>query len=142
MTGYGEPASECSVAHDNLDFGTVVIGNSTDLTFTIKNTGGDLLTGDVNEACSHYAIISGGGPYSLAADESVTVTVRFEPTAIGTQTCTVETGQVICSDVFLTGYGEPAAVCSVAPDSLDFGTVVIGGYMDTTFTITTRAAVS
>jgi hypothetical protein len=89
----------------------------------------------VSEACSHYEVISGGGPYSLAADESVTVSVRFEPTSSGTQVCSIETGQAICSDVACTGYGEPAPVCSVQPDSLDFGTVVIGGSLDTTFVI-------
>ncbi len=125
----------CSVAPDSLDFGTVVIGNSADLTFTIKNTGGDTLSGDVSEACTHYSVISGGGPYALAADESVTVTVRFEPTASGTQTCTIETGQAICSDVVLTGYGEPAVACSIEPDSLDFNTVYVWDYKDTTFTI-------
>ncbi|UCF05037.1 MAG: choice-of-anchor D domain-containing protein, partial [bacterium] len=105
-TGYGEPAPVCSVAPDTLDFGTVLIGNYVDTTFTITNTGGDTLSGDVSESCPHYDIISGGGPFNLTAGQSVTVTVRFEPTAAGTQTCTIETGQAVCTDVGCTGVGE------------------------------------
>ncbi len=135
-TGYGQPAPVCSVVPDTLDFGTVLIGAYKDTTFTITNTGADTLIGDVSEACGEYSIVSGGGPYNLAADESLTVTVRFEPTAAGTQTCTVETGQEICTDVFCTGWGENPPVCSVVPDTLDFGTVDIGTYADIAFTIT------
>jgi hypothetical protein len=135
-TGAGENPTVCHVDPDSLDFGTVVVGGFTDTTFTITNTGGSVLSGDVSAPCAHYSIVSGGGPYSLAADEFVNVTVRFEPTAADTHTCLVETGQAICSDVFCTGYGEPAPVCSVQPDSLNFGTVSLGDQVDTTFTLT------
>ncbi|UCF05455.1 MAG: agmatine deiminase family protein, partial [bacterium] len=135
-TGQDVGPPECLVQPDTLDFGTVWMGYFQDETFTITNTGGDTLIGDVSEACSHYSIISGGGPYSLTAGQSVTVTVRFEPTSLGTHTCTIETGQAICSDVFCTGDSENPPVCSVQPDNLDFGSVMVGDYKDTTFTIT------
>ena len=53
----------------------------------------------------------------------------------GTQVCSIETGQAICADVACTGWGEPAAVCTVTPDTLDFATVVIGNNSDQTFVI-------
>jgi hypothetical protein len=126
----------CAVVPDSLDFGNVVIGGSSDTTFTITNTGGSLLSGDVSEPCAHYSIVSGGGPYALAAGEFVNVTVRFEPTSTGTHTCLVETGQAICSDVFCTGVGEDAPLCVIEPNAIDFGTVLVWDYRDTTFTIT------
>jgi agmatine/peptidylarginine deiminase len=135
-TGLSTGPAECLVQADTLDFGIVPIGGYKDTTFTITNIGGDTLSGDVSASCAHYSIISGGGPYSLTAGQFVTVTVRYVPPSLGTHTCTVETGQAICSDVFCTGEAQVAPFCLVQPDYLDFGTVVLGSYEDTTFTIT------
>ena len=91
------------------------VGSHEDATFTIENIGAGQLKGTLSEACDHYSIVSGGGAYKLGAGESVTVTVRFEPTSDGTQVGTVETGLATCSNVNLTGVGigllanEPAA---------------------------------
>jgi hypothetical protein len=82
----------------------VTIGEHLDKTFSITNTGGGTLSGSVSETCDHYEITAGGGAYALAADESVVVTVRFEPTAGDTQLCTIETG-TDCSNVSCTGVG-------------------------------------
>jgi hypothetical protein len=124
----------CQITPTSLDFGTVFVGDSKDSTFTIKNTGGDSLTGAVSESCDHYSIVSGGGAYSLAADESLLVTVSFEPDSVGTHNCTVETGGE-CADVSCTGVGENPPECQVTPTSLDFGTVFVGDSKDSTFTI-------
>jgi agmatine deiminase len=100
-TGESEPI--CDVAPGSLDFGTVILGEYLDTTFTITNTGGGTLSGTVTETCDHYQITSGGGPYSLGADESVVVTVRFEPAIGGSLYCTVETG-TDCNDVSCSGF--------------------------------------
>ncbi|UCF06228.1 MAG: hypothetical protein JSV33_04160, partial [bacterium] len=63
----------CAVTPTSIDFGTVTVGSSKDSTFTIKNTGGGTLNGTVSEACADYDLISGGGPYTLAAGESLVV---------------------------------------------------------------------
>jgi subtilisin family serine protease len=135
-TGMGGSPPVCSVDPDTLDFGTVLVGNYEDSTFAITNTGGDTLSGTVEELCAHYSIISGGGSYALAQDETLFVTVRFEPTVSGNHECTVETGAAICSDVFCSGAGDLPAACLVDPDTLDFGTVLVGSNKDSTFTIT------
>jgi hypothetical protein len=135
LTGVGQEPPACVVYPDSVDFGTVTVGISRDTTFFITNTGGGTIAGTVGEACAHYSIVSGGGPYALAAAETLVVTVRFEPTAIGTQGCAIETGDALCSDVICSGIGGPPPECAVAPDSLDFGTVSMGGSSDLTFTV-------
>jgi hypothetical protein len=126
---------ECLIEPDTLDFGTVLTGNYTDLDFIISNTGGDTLSGTVSEACDHYTIISGAGAYALAADESLTVTVRFEPTVSGNHTCSIETGPGLCSDGFCSGDGMDPALCIIDPDTLDFGVVTVEDSLDLAFII-------
>jgi M6 family metalloprotease-like protein len=133
--GSGSAGPACSIYPDTLDFGTVLIGNNNDLNFSISNTGGDTLSGTVSETCDHYEIISGGGAYALAADESLTVTVRFEPTASGNHTCSIGTGSGLCGDVFCTGDGMDPALCVIDPDTLDYGTVTQGDSLDMAFII-------
>jgi hypothetical protein len=135
-TGIGGQAPECLVDPDTLQFGTVLVGGYVDTTFIITNTGGDTLSGDVSHACTDYSIISGAGPYSLAADESLVVTVRFEPTSAGLKECTIETGSGLCTDVYCSGTGEELPVCVVEPDTLDFGTVIVSDSLDLEFFIT------
>ena len=127
----------CSVSPTSLEFGSVHINTQhLDKDFTITNTGGGTLTGDVSESCSHYSIQSGGGGYSLGSGQSRTVTVRFAPTSTGTQTCTVETGTSLCADVSCTGVGVSTPHCEVLPIVLEFGHVQLGNHVDLDFTIT------
>jgi hypothetical protein len=135
-TGTGENPPICEVTPETLDFGTVTIGQFSGQNFTIRNAGGGTLDGDVTEACGDYSITSNGGPFSLGAGEQIVVGVRFTPTTAGLQECTVETGQAICADVTCTGVGEEAASCEVVPLTIDFGTVTVGAFKDSTFTIT------
>lgn len=127
---------ECSVSPLTLDFGTVFVGGSKDMYFSVTNTGGGTLNGTVSESCSHYSIISGGGSYSLGAGQSHAVTVRFAPASAGQHNCTIETGDALCNDVSCTGVGENPPECAIFPDTLDFGAIAPGDSTDTTFTIT------
>jgi hypothetical protein len=107
----------CEVAPTELDFGTVFFEEHRDTTFTIRNTNGDALVGDVTESSPHYSLVAGGGPFNLASGESLVVTVRFEPDSTGQIDCTVETGCAICNDVACTGVGDDAS--SVKGDGIE-----------------------
>ena len=131
-----EPLPACSVYPNNINLGTVTIGESADSSFTITNTGGGTLSGDVKESCGDFSIVSGAGTYSLTGGHSQVVTVRFEPDSVGNTTCNIETGNDICDSVFCVGIGEPAPACSVYPKSIDFGAVTTGESADRSFTIT------
>jgi hypothetical protein len=75
-----------------------------DTTFVIKNIGGGILSGTVTESCNHYFVPGGSASYALAAGESTTVTVVFNPAASDTHICTVETGNDLCDNVSCTGW--------------------------------------
>jgi hypothetical protein len=134
-TGDGMEPALCIIDPDTLDFGVVTAGDSLDLSFIIANGGGDVLTGGVSETCDQYRIVSGAGAYALAADETLTVTVRYKPGSIGFHECTIETGSAMCTDVYCSGIGESPPLCLVEPDTLDCGIVIVGDSLDTSFDI-------
>ncbi len=98
-----------SVTPTSHDFGTVTVGSSADADFVIRNNGVGTIDGSVTEACSGFSIVAGGGPYTLAVDESLLVTVRFAPTSQGDYSCTVSTGAPCGSSITVTGSGQEAA---------------------------------
>jgi serine/threonine protein kinase len=89
-----------------LDFGTVLVGDGSNLSFTITNTGGRKLLGNVLAACPDFAVLSGSGEFSLKANESRKVTVRFSPRENGRSSCTVALGGNISTPLTVTGLGE------------------------------------
>lgn len=76
------PQSILTVTPDALDFGSVEVGSSKDLDFTVQNTGNGTLSGAASINMP-FSIVAGGS-FNLAAGESQTVTVRFSPTSSGT----------------------------------------------------------
>jgi hypothetical protein len=133
----------CNVSPSLLDFGTVEVGSSQLLSFTVKNTGATQLVGAVvlsgSDCASCFSIDM--STVNLAPGSQATYTVTFHPNSEGMKTCTADIqGQAggICSDVTLQGWGEepPQPGCSVSPGVLDFGTVLIGSSDSLTFTVT------
>lgn len=131
------PPPACSVGVTGLDFGSVTVGQTKDLPFTITNTGQGTLSGTVSETCTDYAI-QGAATYNLDFRASTTLTVRFAPTVAGTRICTLTLGAG-CAPVPCTGIGVSTG-CQVAPTALDFGTVSLGSSVDRMFTITNTSA--
>jgi hypothetical protein len=87
VSGSAYPAPAISVTPASLDFGTVSVGATSDLTFTVQNTGGGTLSGTASVAAP-FSVVSGGS-YDLAAGASQAVTVRYSPTGAGTHSGTV-----------------------------------------------------
>ena len=73
------PAAKIDVTPGSRAFGNVIVGESEDRTFTVKNVGGGTLSGSASTS-GRFSIVSGGS-YSLAGGDSQTVTVRFSPTS-------------------------------------------------------------
>jgi len=93
--GTPPPIPTISVTPDSRDFGSVVAGQSADLTFTVVNAGGGTLTGDATVPAGAFSIVAGSAHYSLTSGATHTVTVRFQPSA----------GQDYSSTVTFTGGG-------------------------------------
>ncbi len=76
-----------SVSPSTLNFGSVLIGVESNLTFTVKNIGGGTLAGTASVAAP-FSVVSGGS-YTLGANQSQTVTVGFTPSSAGGSTSSV-----------------------------------------------------
>jgi hypothetical protein len=91
ITGGETTVYQFDVEPTTLDFGTVLVGNSSDLIFTITNHSGTL-HGNITEDCSECSIYSGGGLFSLGPGSSRSVKTRFAPTTAGYHTCLINLG--------------------------------------------------
>lgn len=126
----------CSLNPSALDFGSITVGQSADLTFTLTNQGSATLNGSVDESCSDFSV-EGDVLYSLAPGQSATIKVRFLPSAGGARTCTIETGAPGCPTLSASGTGVAANPdCEVSVSELHFGDVGIGDRSDATFSVT------
>jgi formylglycine-generating enzyme required for sulfatase activity len=118
---YRVPANQ--ITPDALDFGNVEVFDTKALSFTIRNRGVGILSGTpVMEHCAVYRIESGRGNYALASNEEQTVTVRFTPTASGSQACTILLISKSFAEVHCTGTGTlPAGMMLVPAGSFTMG---------------------
>lgn len=132
--GIGEYLPDCELSTTSLNFGTVTVGYSLDKSFSITNTGGGRLQGEIEESCPDFQLVT-SRTYDLAGGDSKTFWVRFKPLSAGTKNCTIETGNPLCNDLPCTGIGEDPPECVITPTSLDFGTVAMGHYEEKQFTI-------
>jgi ketosteroid isomerase-like protein len=109
LTGmYARPPA-ASLEPASIDFGTVALGSGANQSFTLTNTGGRKLTGDVLAACPDFLVVSGAGSYSLKSNESVTVTIRFSPNKLGKSGCAVALARGLeAMHIPVVGFGEAA----------------------------------
>ena len=84
---------DIDVQPESWDYGSVNVGSTSDKSFTVQNTGTATLnvsgTTLVGTDAGQFAILSGGGAFSLAPGTSRTVTVRFAPTSAGAKSATL-----------------------------------------------------
>jgi hypothetical protein len=100
-----EPA--CKVEPTNLDFDTLTVGTPAIRDIIITNVGGGRLARTVADTCDVFAIVGGAASYDLQAGESYTITVRFQPNAVGAFACTLDVGTPLCTVVPCQGVGRP-----------------------------------
>jgi hypothetical protein len=100
----GSPA--IAITPGSQDFGSIPIGTTADNTFTVQNTGSGTLSGSA-AVSAPFSIISGAS-YNLAAGTSQGVTVRYSPTAAGTNTAAVAFAGGNGAAVTVSGTAGPA----------------------------------
>jgi hypothetical protein len=77
------PKPAIGASTTSLSFGTIVVGDVADRSFTVTNTGGGTLVGTIDSVSgSPFGVLSGGS-LNLAAGASLVVTIRFAPTGEG-----------------------------------------------------------
>ncbi len=126
---------QLNVTPPSLNFGSVTIGLTNTLTFTIINTG-DLTLNGTADASAPFAVVD-GNPYSVPPQQTGTVSVAFAPTASGAFNQNVTfggNGGVSTNNV--SGVGLTPGRIAVSPSSLDFGTIATGATSQRVFTVT------
>jgi hypothetical protein len=131
-------------------FGSVDVGGSTNLTFTLRNTGTASLTSLSltidGPAASEFTIISNPAS-SLLPGDTTSFVVGFTPATIGVRSATLHlASNVLVPNPFnlnLTGSGvapllaveQPPGVSLTNGDTRNLGTVALGATNDLTFTL-------
>ena len=126
----------CEVTPTELTFDELFVGESQELQFSIHNSGGSDLVGNLSESSEHFSLET-PGPFTVPPAATLHVTVRYEPQSEGVHASAVDLGNDGCSGVSIQGSAlMPVPGCEVDPDSLDFGEVVIGSHDDLYFRVT------
>ncbi|MBX3014973.1 MAG: choice-of-anchor D domain-containing protein [Caldilineaceae bacterium] len=136
---------EIEVSTTAIDFGSVDVGEVATRTVTISNTGsGPLVFAGISlDSLTNFGLGSGGCGLigTLAAGESCTITLTFEPTLAGALAATLtilnndldEAIQIIGLDGIGAALLYPEIDISVS--EVDFGSVQVGGVATRTLTI-------
>ncbi len=135
------------------DYGNVVVGGSSQKTFTITNSGGVAAT-TLSEASPLSAPfqLSGGFPgtggtcgATLASGANCTIVVNYDPTASGVHADTIMIGYIDgavsqSTSRAIQGTGAAPALLEISDPAWDFGTVSPGNPADKIFTISNTGA--
>jgi len=127
-SGSGQP--QLSLSLSTINFGTVLIGNTTTQPITISNTGTASLTvSQVTISGSAFSMTGISAPLALAAGQSTVFTVAFTPQASGSVTgglSLVSNAPPSPVAISLSGTGlATGSQVSASPTTLSFGNVAL-----------------
>ena len=149
-TGVATGTPSIAVSANSLDFGTVNVGQTKDLTLVVNNTGSAALTVNALNTAAPFSVVSPATPFSIAGGGSASVTIRFAPASANV----FSGGLTISSNdpakpsvpVTLAGTGSVASTGSpaigVSTKSLSFGTVGVGQSADLTLSVSNSGSAS
>jgi glyoxylate utilization-related uncharacterized protein len=140
LSGNGTSAGNLSANPASLAFGSVQVGTSSSKSETVTNTGTSTVTiSQANVTGAGFSLTGLALPSTLAANQSVTFTVKFSPAAAGAASGNV----AIVSDaansplnIAASGTGATQGQLNPNPASLSFGNVVVGSSKNLTETLT------
>ncbi len=142
-TGIATPEPDISVSPTTVDFGSVIIGNTSAQTITVTNAGSAALNvGTLAVTGSDYSTANDFcSDSTVAVGDTCTVDVVFEPSAEGARTGTLsipsDDPDTAVVDVALSGTGVAAQPdITVSPTSVDFGGVTVGDSKSEVITVT------
>lgn len=135
LSGSAKPAvaasqGTLSPSASSLAFPNAQVGNSSNLSETLTNTGGSSIT--ISQANVTGAAFSVSGltlPIALTPNESVTFTATFTPASAGAPSgnlSMVSNASDSPLNIALSGTGMATGQLSVSPTTLGFGNVVVG----------------
>jgi PKD repeat protein len=126
---------QLTISPASQNFGTIVVGQTSNRFFSVINSGGTTLTGSA-AAGAPYSIPA-GSPFTVAPGQTQSVTIAFAPVTAGTfSTNLIVASNGGASTNALTGVAVTPAQLSVTPSSRNFGAITTGDVAYTTFTAT------
>jgi hypothetical protein len=138
----GNTNAVISVSPGSLNYGPLLVGATSNLSFTVQNVGTGTLTGTASVGLP-FSIVSGGN-YNLGANGSQTVTVAFNPGAASnyTQSVTFTGGGGTSATVAgsATNAPTPTPIIQVTPGSIAYGTILTGTSTTNSFTVQNTGA--
>jgi len=128
-----------SVIPSEIDFGTLVLGQSSERILTVRNTGSAELNVSSLKVNDPAFTVSGETAFTLTSGASKRVTIRFLPTTVGQRQVNLiiesnDTNQPTLS-VVLSGRAVGVSSIVVEPTSIDFGAVRLGQSADEAVTV-------
>ncbi len=144
LSGTGATQGALGANPTSLAFGSVQVGNSSNLFATLTNTGGSAVT--ISQANLTGAVFSVSGltlPLTLAANQSVTFTATLTPASAGAASGSlslVSNASNSPLNIALSGTGTAAGQLAVSPTSLSFGNVATGSSLPLNGTLTASGA--
>lgn len=144
----GSPGPTGSLSFNNgnpsVSFGNVPVGSSKTLTVTATNTETQTVTiSSAAISTKNFVLTSPALPVTVAAGQSVNVSVKFSPTSVATYSATASVSSDATdpqASLSLVGTGTPSGQLAVDPASEDFGSVVVGNQQSRTVTLTNTGA--
>ena len=131
LSGTGVTQGAMAANPTSLAFGNVQVGNSTNLSETLTNTGGSTVAiSQTNLSGAGFSITGlNNFPINLTPNQSVTFTLTYTPTSAGAASgslSVVSNASNSPLNLALSGTGTAAGTLAVSPTSLSFGNVVVG----------------
>src|SRR5579862_8051758 len=133
-----------SLANTSLAFGSVTAGSSKTVLTTVTNSGSAAVTiNSVSISTKYFALTAPSLPVTIAAGQSVPVSVVFSPNAAGTFSASVSISSTATDSVTslaLSGTGTtsvpPPGQLALSAASESFGNVTVGSSHSATITVT------
>ena len=89
LSGTGTVPGQLGVSPTTLNFGSVVVGQSSQLTATLSATGSNVTVSSASANSSEFKLSGVSFPFTITAGQSASVTVTFTPQSSGTASANI-----------------------------------------------------
>ena len=139
VSGTPAPPGFLAASPSSMNFGSIQVASSQMLYETITNSGGSTVTiSSATVTGAGFSLSGFTAPQTLAAGQSLTLSVYFAPRSAGTASGALTLASNASNanvSVSLSGTGTSPGQLSVSPGSISFGNVVVGTSQSQTGTL-------
>jgi hypothetical protein len=143
LSGTGVSGGYLTPSPASLNFGSISLGSSQTQSVTVTNSGGSSVTLSQAAVNGNGFSVSGFSPQTLAAGQSITMSIGFTAMSAGTANgalSLLSTATDASLSVALSGAGASPGQLTASPVSFSFGTVSVGTSSSQSGTLTASGA--